>query len=326
MSRHRAAAALRSGARRWWRGRRRTPSAGRSRSQQASASGNRTADDRDPSLRPFRPAGRADGLQPVADRRRRLDGDVHGGAGHQHRQRRAAAHRRQPVGRPGRGDLGADQLSGRQRHHPADQRLARDGHRPQALLHDLRGAVHRQLVPLRHRAEPAAADLLPRAAGHRRRRAGAQRAGHPRRHLPAEEARDGVRRLRHRRRRRAGGRADAGRVDHRQLLLAVDLLHQRARRAALAVPQPPGRAWTRRRWSSSASRCSSAGCKVDYVGFALVALGLGCLQVVLDKGQEDDWFGSQFITIFTDRLRRLDRPLRLLGTAHRASRSSICRC
>jgi DHA2 family multidrug resistance protein len=36
--------------------------------------------------------------------------------------------------------------------------------------------------------------------------------------------------------------------------------------------------------------------KVDYVGFAFVALGLGCLQVVLDKGQEDDWFGSTFIT------------------------------
>ncbi|HEX3628601.1 MAG TPA: DHA2 family efflux MFS transporter permease subunit [Verrucomicrobiae bacterium] len=40
------------------------------------------------------------------------------------------------------------------------------------------------------------------------------------------------------------------------------------------------------------------GIKVDYVGFALVALGLGCLQVVLDKGQEDDWFGSTMITVF----------------------------
>jgi DHA2 family multidrug resistance protein len=40
------------------------------------------------------------------------------------------------------------------------------------------------------------------------------------------------------------------------------------------------------------------GIKVDYVGFAFVALGLGCLQVVLDKGQEDDWFGSTFITTF----------------------------
>ncbi len=37
---------------------------------------------------------------------------------------------------------------------------------------------------------------------------------------------------------------------------------------------------------------------VDYVGILLTALGLGCLEVVLDKGQEDDWFGSPFITAF----------------------------
>jgi MFS transporter, DHA2 family, multidrug resistance protein len=39
--------------------------------------------------------------------------------------------------------------------------------------------------------------------------------------------------------------------------------------------------------------------KVDYIGFGLVALGLGSLQVVLDKGQEDDWLSSNFILIFT---------------------------
>jgi DHA2 family multidrug resistance protein len=41
------------------------------------------------------------------------------------------------------------------------------------------------------------------------------------------------------------------------------------------------------------------GLKVDYIGFGLIALGLGCMQVVLDKGQEDDWFGSNFIRAFT---------------------------
>jgi DHA2 family multidrug resistance protein len=40
------------------------------------------------------------------------------------------------------------------------------------------------------------------------------------------------------------------------------------------------------------------GLKVDYVGFGLVALGLGALQIVLDKGQEDDWFDSRFIQVF----------------------------
>ncbi len=36
--------------------------------------------------------------------------------------------------------------------------------------------------------------------------------------------------------------------------------------------------------------------KIDYFGFGLLALGVGFLQIVLDKGQEDDWFGSHFIT------------------------------
>ena len=37
------------------------------------------------------------------------------------------------------------------------------------------------------------------------------------------------------------------------------------------------------------------GLSVDYVGFALVALGLGCLEITLDRGERDDWFGSGFI-------------------------------
>ncbi|HEX4123669.1 MAG TPA: DHA2 family efflux MFS transporter permease subunit [Tepidisphaeraceae bacterium] len=40
------------------------------------------------------------------------------------------------------------------------------------------------------------------------------------------------------------------------------------------------------------------GIRFDYVGFGLISLGLASLQVVLDKGQEDDWFGSNFIKIF----------------------------
>jgi len=38
--------------------------------------------------------------------------------------------------------------------------------------------------------------------------------------------------------------------------------------------------------------------KVDYVGLSLILVGLGLLQVVLDKGQRDDWFGSTYITVF----------------------------
>ncbi|MEW6569789.1 MAG: DHA2 family efflux MFS transporter permease subunit [Nitrospirota bacterium] len=36
--------------------------------------------------------------------------------------------------------------------------------------------------------------------------------------------------------------------------------------------------------------------KIDYWGLAFLAIGLGCLQIVLDKGQMEDWFSSSFIT------------------------------
>ncbi|MBB5408459.1 DHA2 family multidrug resistance protein [Paraburkholderia sp. HC6.4b] len=37
---------------------------------------------------------------------------------------------------------------------------------------------------------------------------------------------------------------------------------------------------------------------VDYVGILLIAIGLGCLQVMLDRGEDDDWFSSNFIRTF----------------------------
>lgn len=37
---------------------------------------------------------------------------------------------------------------------------------------------------------------------------------------------------------------------------------------------------------------------IDYIGLSLVALGLGALQIVLDKGQQEDWLDSSFIVIF----------------------------
>jgi DHA2 family multidrug resistance protein len=39
------------------------------------------------------------------------------------------------------------------------------------------------------------------------------------------------------------------------------------------------------------------GLKVDFIGFILVALFLGLLEVTLDRGQREDWFSSPFITI-----------------------------
>ena len=35
--------------------------------------------------------------------------------------------------------------------------------------------------------------------------------------------------------------------------------------------------------------------KIDFAGFGFLALWIGCLQVLLDKGQDEDWFSSNFI-------------------------------
>jgi DHA2 family multidrug resistance protein len=42
----------------------------------------------------------------------------------------------------------------------------------------------------------------------------------------------------------------------------------------------------------------AGGLHVDWTGFILVALWLGCMEVVLDKGQREDWFQSNFINFF----------------------------
>src|SRR5262249_33344514 len=49
------------------------------------------------------------------------------------------------------------------------------------------------------------------------------------------------------------------------------------------VEDPP---WARR---------AGAGLRIDYIGVSLLIIGVGALQVVLDRGQEDDWVGSPFI-------------------------------
>jgi len=37
--------------------------------------------------------------------------------------------------------------------------------------------------------------------------------------------------------------------------------------------------------------------RIDYIGLGLLVLGIGCLQLVLDKGQEKDWFGTTWIVV-----------------------------
>ena len=58
------------------------------------------------------------------------------------------------------------------------------------------------------------------------------------------------------------------------------------------VQDPPE--FTRERQTMRASGKLS----VDYLGIVLTAVGFGCLEVMLDKGQREDWFESRFIIAF----------------------------
>jgi MFS transporter, DHA2 family, multidrug resistance protein len=40
------------------------------------------------------------------------------------------------------------------------------------------------------------------------------------------------------------------------------------------------------------------GFRIDYIGIGLISLGLGSMQIILDKGQRDDWLSSNFIVCF----------------------------
>src|SRR6059058_2605545 len=41
-----------------------------------------------------------------------------------------------------------------------------------------------------------------------------------------------------------------------------------------------------------------AGFRIDYIGIGLISLGLGSMQIILDKGQREDWLSSNFIRVF----------------------------
>ena len=58
--------------------------------------------------------------------------------------------------------------------------------------------------------------------------------------------------------------------------------------------------------------------RIDYVGFGLMALGLATLQIILDRGQEDDWFAAVWIRWFAgiSAVSLIGFVVRELGTPH----------
>ena len=53
---------------------------------------------------------------------------------------------------------------------------------------------------------------------------------------------------------------------------------------SVLVEDPP---WVRKKKSRG----------IDYIGLSLITIGLGCLQIMMDRGEDDDWFGSNFIQL-----------------------------
>jgi DHA2 family multidrug resistance protein len=49
-------------------------------------------------------------------------------------------------------------------------------------------------------------------------------------------------------------------------------------------------------WAKAARRTGALD--VDYIGLGLIALGLGSLEFVMDRGEQDDWLGSPLIRVF----------------------------
>ena len=61
------------------------------------------------------------------------------------------------------------------------------------------------------------------------------------------------------------------------------------------------------------------GGKIDYIGFRAMAIWLASLQIILDRGQQDDWFNAGWICWGSVHFVCLDGVLHLLGNASAAS-------
>ncbi len=102
--------------------------------------------------------------------------------------------------------------------------------------------------------------------------------------LSAGKARRGVRRHRDRHHRRARAGADARRLitdtsNWRWIFfLNIPVGMIASFLVSILVEDPP---WVKNRRSRG----------IDFIGLGFITLGLGCLQIMMDRGEDEDWFG-----------------------------------
>jgi DHA2 family multidrug resistance protein len=196
-----------------------------------------------------------------------------------------------------RGDVDPDHLSGRQCRGAAHVGVAVAGTRAQELLPGLRGAVHHHIFPLRHGSHAGRDAVCARIA----------------RESAAVAWRRSSRRswwtpFRPKKRASAFALYTVAIVTAPAIgpVLGGWITDNYNWRWVFLINIPIGLlsmflssryVMTRLRSRRSARRCATANGKlrVDGIGIALIGLGSAALEILLDRGQIDDWFGSSFI-------------------------------
>ena len=216
----------------------------------------------------------------VAPDRLHHDGDHHAGARHDDRQRRPALYAGVARHDAGPDQLGVDLLYRRRRDHDLAARLDGDALRPQEALHRLHGRVHGRFDALWRCALDRADGRLPAVAGRVRRGARALEPGGDARHLPARQTRLGNGDLGHGRHARPDHGPDARR-------LATDSYSWRW---VFFVNLPFGILTTAGLWVFMSETPTRRDVPFSWFGFLSLSLGIGSLQMMLDRGEQLGWF------------------------------------
>ena len=172
------------------------------------------------------------GRKSLGSCRDRRGADLHGGARHHDRDRSVALYRRRTVRHRWRWRMGHHQLSCRQRHHPADHRLAVGASRPPQLLPAVDSRVHPCIGAVWNGHQSRPAHPVSRAAGPGRGRSSAEQPRGAAGRLPAREARRSDDAVRLCCPAGAGRGTDPRRLDNGQLFVALGVFHQRPGRSS----------------------------------------------------------------------------------------------